>query len=78
MCLCKTGKGRERLEFNIYHANIPRPQLKFKTPPDNVEGSLWRPILKEKPHAIMPLDQSLSAHETSEEGVEYGNFGNIV
>jgi hypothetical protein len=43
----------------------------FKTPPDNVDGSLWRPLLTEKPHAIIPLEQSLSVVETMENGLEY-------
>jgi exosome complex exonuclease RRP6 len=59
------------LEYNIFHANIARPQLKFKTAPDNVEGSLWRPLLKEKLHAMVPLEQSLPLDENGEESVEY-------
>lgn len=58
------------MEYNIFHANIARPQLKFKTPPDNVEGSPWRPLLKEKPHAMVPLDRSLLLDENGEENLE--------
>jgi len=63
------------LEYNIFHANIARPQLKFKTPPDNVEGNPWRPLLKEKPHAMVPLNNTLSLDENGEESLEYGLFG---
>ena len=63
------------MEYNIFHANIARPQLKFKTPRDNVEGSPWRPLLKEKPHAIVPLNNSLSLDENGEESLEYRPLG---
>jgi exosome complex exonuclease RRP6 len=46
--------------------------LKFKNVPDNVEGSPWRPLLKEKPNALVPLEQSLaSLDENGEENREY-------
>jgi exosome complex exonuclease RRP6 len=62
------------LEYNFYHANVARPQLKFKTPPDNVNGSPWRPLLKEKPNAMVPLDSSLTLDENGEESLEYTTF----
>lgn len=70
MCSQKTVKGKEKLEYNIFHANIPRPQLKFKTPPDNVEAHPWRPLLKEKPHAMVALEQSFALDENGEENLE--------
>ena len=71
----KTVKGKGIQNFAFYRTQTARPQLKFKTPPDNVEGSPWRPLLKEKPNAMIPLDQSLQVGENGEEGLEYDLFG---
>ncbi|KAF8423841.1 ribonuclease H-like domain-containing protein [Tirmania nivea] len=39
--------------------NLAKPQLGFKTKINNHDNSAWKPILKSKPHAIIPLDDSL-------------------
>jgi len=44
--------------------------LKFKTPPDNVNGNPWQPLLKDKPNAVVPLDKSLTLDENGEESQE--------
>ncbi|AEY95518.1 FACL001Cp [Eremothecium gossypii FDAG1] len=38
---------------------IEKPQLLFKTPVDNTELHPFKPLLKEKPHALKPLEESL-------------------
>ncbi|KAE9582503.1 Exosome complex exonuclease [Colletotrichum fructicola] len=46
----------------IRNANISKPQLNFDPPVDN--NATWKPILTEKPHAKVPLEQSLVSNET--------------
>ena len=38
--------------------NIPKPQLQFKKIPTNDEQSIFEPLIRSKPHAIVPLEQS--------------------
>lgn len=40
-------------------SKIPKPQLLFEHKPDNSETGLFRPLLKTKPHATVPLEKSL-------------------
>ncbi|BFZ59106.1 exosome nuclease subunit [Saitoella coloradoensis] len=54
--ISKTGKAKERLDYNLVHAeNIVRPQLNFKIEPDNSESAPWKWKLTSKPNAIVPL-----------------------
>ncbi|KAI8229794.1 Exosome complex exonuclease rrp6 [Colletotrichum sp. SAR 10_96] len=46
----------------IRNANISKPQLNFDPPVDN--NATWKPILTEKPHAKVALEQSLVSNET--------------
>lgn len=41
--------------------NLVKPQLAFDVKPNNEESSPWKPILNIKPHATIPLDESLSS-----------------
>lgn len=44
----------------IYNATkIEKPQLHFARPPSNFESKPFKPLLIDKPHAIVPLDQAL-------------------
>lgn len=38
--------------------DIPKPQLRFPKVPDNQEITAFKPILRTKPHAIVPLKES--------------------
>lgn len=38
---------------------IPKPQLQFQRPPTNHETACFKPLLRSKPHAIVPLDKSI-------------------
>lgn len=38
---------------------IPKPQLQFQRKVDNYETGSWRPLLTTKPHAIVPLEESI-------------------
>jgi exosome complex exonuclease RRP6 len=40
-------------------SKIPKPQLLFDRAPDNVDITPFRPLLKTKPHALVPLEESL-------------------
>ena len=39
--------------------NLIKPQLAFANKPDNNPTGPWKPLLKTKPHAIVPLEESL-------------------
>ncbi|KAM0452123.1 hypothetical protein ACHAPV_009640 [Trichoderma viride] len=43
----------------IRNANVKKPQLGFEIQPNNFFDGPWKPILTEKPHATVPLDESL-------------------
>ena len=52
-------------------SKIPKPQAEFLRPVDNTDGIHFRPVLRAKPHAIVPLDKSLVM--TAEEDGSYRN-----
>lgn len=39
--------------------NITKPQLKFRTKTNNHDNSVWKPLLTNKPHALIPLAECL-------------------
>lgn len=43
----------------IRNAHIAKPQLLFELQPDNFPTTPWKPLLTDKPHAKVPLAQSL-------------------
>jgi exosome complex exonuclease RRP6 len=43
--------------------DIPKPQRSFEHVPTNDEKDAFKPLLMTKPHAIIPLEQSLSYRE---------------
>ncbi|KAK7546670.1 exosome complex exonuclease-like protein Rrp6 [Phyllosticta citricarpa] len=47
--------------------DIPKPQNLFEHVPTNDASELWKPLLTHKPHATVPLDQSLVL-DTAEDG----------
>ena len=49
--------------------NIPKPQLLFNRTPTNDEKTPFKPLLRSKPHAILPLEQSIGL-TTSKDGLE--------
>ncbi|EEA27727.1 exosome nuclease subunit [Talaromyces marneffei ATCC 18224] len=54
-------------------SKIPKPQLQFRTAPNNHDTSPFRPLLKSKPHAIVPLEQSLRLVEAEKKPAFYPN-----
>ena len=51
---------RQRPVKNLRTQDIPKPQLQFAIVPSNDETTPFRPLLRSKPHAIVPLEQSLA------------------
>jgi exosome complex exonuclease RRP6 len=48
--------------------NLVKPQLAFEHTPNNNDNIPWRPLLTSKPHATVPLEESLgTAADTSEQ-----------
>lgn len=55
----KKAKTNERLDFNFRRANIIKPQTTFDQQVDNFAVGPWKPLLTRKPHAIVPLEDSI-------------------
>ncbi|KAG8624517.1 hypothetical protein KVT40_007584 [Elsinoe batatas] len=50
--------------------DITKPQLTFNTVPANDDTAPFRPLLQEKPHAIVPLEESAQEYE-GEDGLQH-------
>ena len=57
----------------IRNANISKPQAQFDVQPDNFPSGPWKPILTAKPHAKVPLDESLVTAKNENGVLQYGN-----
>lgn len=56
----------------LKNQDIPKPQVLFQHPPQNHEEGPWKPILISKPHAMVPLSQSLDiVTSVDDDGNEY-------
>lgn len=67
-----TASKKQRPARNYRAQDIPKPQLLFKSVPTNIEAAVFKPLLRSKPHAITPLEESLGPTIT-ENGIEqYG------
>ncbi|KAI9822307.1 MAG: exosome nuclease subunit [Pycnora praestabilis] len=53
--------------------NIPKPQLQFETIPSNDETTPFKPLLNAKPHAILPLEESLTALRDEDGVTQYSH-----
>jgi exosome complex exonuclease RRP6 len=51
--------AKKRLGNNFRNQNLVKPQLAFEVKIDNFPTGPWRPLLENKPHAIVPLKDSL-------------------
>ncbi|KAI0023417.1 ribonuclease H-like domain-containing protein [Xylariomycetidae sp. FL0641] len=65
------AKNRYALEPAMRNANIIKPQNAFEIKPDNLDAHPWRPLLTEKPHAIVPLEKSLGTYHDENNTVQY-------
>ncbi|KFY23961.1 hypothetical protein V493_05527 [Pseudogymnoascus sp. VKM F-4281 (FW-2241)] len=48
-----------RLDNSFRTQNLVKPQLSFLNKPANHETGPWKPLIHSKPHAIVPLEESL-------------------
>ncbi|KHN97186.1 exosome complex exonuclease Rrp [Metarhizium album ARSEF 1941] len=53
----------------IRNANVTKPQTTFEKQPDNFPTGPWKPILANKPHATVSLEQSL-VNSPGEDGIK--------
>lgn len=72
----KKAKTNERLDFNFRRANIIKPQTTFEQQVDNFAVGPWKPLLTRKPHAILPLEDSLgvAVDENNQQQYDYTFF----
>lgn len=72
----KKAKTNERLDFNFRRANIIKPQTSFEQQVDNFAVGPWKPLLTRKPHATVPLEDSLgvAVDENNQQQYDYTIF----
>ncbi|KAI1120218.1 ribonuclease H-like domain-containing protein [Nemania abortiva] len=66
-----TKKSRYTLDQSIRRANVLKPQNTFEIKPNNHDPSPWKPTLTKKPHATLPLDESLATFEDETQSIQY-------
>ncbi|KAI6365686.1 hypothetical protein MCOR25_005295 [Pyricularia grisea] len=59
------------LDRSLRYANIIKPQKAFDVPPNNHVKGPWKPLLTKKPHAIVPLDKSLTTFDNEDAETQY-------
>ncbi len=69
--MAKKPRQSDRLERSLQRANILKPQGAFEHPPNNLDTAPWKPILTSKPHAIVPLEESLGTAPDDPPSTEY-------
>lgn len=76
----KKAKINDRLDYNVFRANIIKPQNAFESKVDNFALGPWKPILTHKPHATVPLEESLSVtvDENNKEQYDYTPFLSLL
>lgn len=72
----KKAKTNDRLDYNVFRANIIKPQNAFESKVDNFAHGPWKPILTQKPHATLPLEDSsgITVDENNNEQYDYTPF----
>lgn len=70
----KKLKTNDRFEPNWRRANIIKPQNAFEKKVDNFATGPWKPLLTNKPHAIVPLEESLSMTEDGNNKIQYVQY----
>jgi exosome complex exonuclease RRP6 len=67
-------RAQER-QLHAKQSTIPKPQLLFRKQPQNRPASAFKPLLHTKPHARIPLSESLTISPTPEAKEQYdANF----
>lgn len=68
-----SGRQQKSKNFKAHswaNRTMPKPQLEFNIKPDNFATGAFKPLLRSKPHAREPLEQSLKVVK-NEDGVEW-------
>ena len=61
------------------NAVMPKPQLHFRRPPQNDNDAVFKPLLREKPHASVPLDESIQGEHPETSSKQYASlYSSIV
>ncbi|KXX76766.1 Exosome complex exonuclease rrp6 [Madurella mycetomatis] len=63
--------GTDRLDWSLKRANILKPQNAFEKKTDNFGPSPWKPLLTSKPHAQIPLEESLDTFTDQEHNLQF-------
>ncbi|VVT56222.1 uncharacterized protein SAPINGB_P004901 [Magnusiomyces paraingens] len=61
------GRAEASGDVKRHQFDLPKPQLKFKTPVDNSKDKPFHPRLTEKPNAIVSFEETVKLTEPSEE-----------
>jgi exosome complex exonuclease RRP6 len=70
-------KSKKPLPGNAFRTkNLLKPQLAFDVKPNNADASPWKPLLTTKPHAKIPLENSLGTitSDSEQQQYDYTNF----
>ncbi|ETS73685.1 hypothetical protein PFICI_14631 [Pestalotiopsis fici W106-1] len=67
----KKTKTYTALDSSLRRANILKPQNAFEIKPDNDDSSPWKPLLTAKPHATVPLADSIGTFNNDQDTVQY-------
>lgn len=72
----KKAKTNDKLDYSVFRANIIKPQNAFESKVDNFALGPWKPILTQKPHATVSLEESFGiAHDVdNKEQYDYTPF----
>jgi exosome complex exonuclease RRP6 len=69
----KKPKQTSQLDWSMKRANIIKPQNAFERKVDNFYTGPWKPLLTNKPHATVSLDQSLSTFVDGDDTTQYAH-----
>lgn len=67
----KKTKTYTSLDSSMRRANILKPQNAFQIKPDNHDSSPWKPLLTAKPHAVVPLEDSIGTFNNDQDTIQY-------
>jgi len=61
----------DRLQPELFNAKMDKPQESFRRPTNNFAEGPWKPLLSQKPHATVPLEQSLGTVVDENQNEQY-------
>ena len=66
-----SAQGKQKPSKVFRSQDIPKPQSQFANAPSNHDINPFKPLLKSKPHAIVPLEESLQIVEAEDGTKQY-------